>query len=99
MTGKTLSTEVQRKSSWRMRLSRWSDMDYWIQMNGNVSIVAKTLLHMVNESKLRSYKTCKKYMYRFEIPQGYKDAIRLNKLHGNNKWQSAPKLEIDQLNK
>ncbi len=34
---------------------------------------------------------------RFEIPRSYDDAIRLVKLHGNNKWQSATKLEMDQL--
>jgi hypothetical protein len=55
------------------------------------------MLRMVNQSKLRPYKTCKKYMYGFEIPLGYEDAIRLDKLHGNNKWQSATKLEMDQL--
>jgi hypothetical protein len=58
---------------------------------------AKKMLRMVNQSKLRSYKTCKKYMYGFEIPQGYDDAVRLDKLHGNNKWQGATKLEMGQL--
>jgi hypothetical protein len=60
---------------------------------------AKKLLGLVNQSKLRSYKTCKKYMYGFEIPRSYDDAIRLNKLHGNNKWQGATNLEMDQLYK
>jgi hypothetical protein len=59
---------------------------------------AKKMLCMVNQSKLRSYQTCKKYMYGFEIPRGHEDAIRLDKLHGNDKWQSATKLEMDQLN-
>jgi hypothetical protein len=58
---------------------------------------AKKMLRMVNQSKLRSYKTCKRYMYSFEIPRSYDDAIRLDKLHGNNKWQGATKLEMDQL--
>jgi hypothetical protein len=59
---------------------------------------AKKMLRMVNQSKLRSYKTCKKYMHGFKVPQGYEeDAIRLNKLHGNDKWQGANKLEMDQL--
>jgi hypothetical protein len=47
---------------------------------------AKKMLHMVNQSKLQSYKTCKKYMYGFEIPRGYEDAIRPGKLHGINNW-------------
>jgi hypothetical protein len=36
-------------------------------------------------------------MYGFEIPRSNDDAIRLNKLHGNNKWQGTTKLEMDQL--
>jgi hypothetical protein len=60
--------------------------------------ITKTMLRMVNQSKLRSYKTCKKYMYGFQIPPGYEDVIRLlDKVHGNNKWQRATKLEMDQL--
>jgi hypothetical protein len=55
------------------------------------------MLRMVNQSKLRSYKTCKKCMYGFEIPQSNDDAVRLDKLHGNNKWHGATKLEMDQL--
>jgi hypothetical protein len=47
---------------------------------------ANKMLHMVNQSKLWTYKTCKKYMYGFNIPLGYEDAIRLDKLYGNNKW-------------
>jgi hypothetical protein len=57
------------------------------------------MLRMVNQSKLvRSYKTCKKkYMYGFKIPLGYEDVIRLDKLHGIDKWQGATKLEMGQL--
>jgi hypothetical protein len=58
---------------------------------------AKKMLRMANQSKLRSYKTCKKYMYGFEIPMNYEDATRLDKLHGNDKWKTATKLEVDQL--
>jgi hypothetical protein len=36
-------------------------------------------------------------MYGFEIPRSYDDAIRLDKLHGNDKWQGETKLEMDQL--
>jgi hypothetical protein len=57
------------------------------------------MLRMVNQSKLRSYKTCKKYMYGIKIPQNYDDCTRLDKLHGNDKWQSTTKLEMSQLHK
>ncbi|CAJ1953823.1 unnamed protein product [Cylindrotheca closterium] len=38
-------------------------------------------------------------MYGFEILKDYKDALRLDKLHGNTKWQDATKVEMDQLAK
>jgi hypothetical protein len=57
---------------------------------------AKKMLGMVNQSKLQSYKTCKKHMHGIEIPRGYDDVVRLDKLHGHDKWQTATKLEMDQ---
>jgi hypothetical protein len=58
------------------------------------------MLFMVNPSKLRPYKTCKKYMYGFKISLlGYEDGISLDKLHGNDKRQNATKLEMDQPHK
>ena len=58
---------------------------------------AKKMLCMVNQSKLCSYKSCKKYMYGIEIPWNYEGGVRLDKIHGNNKWQDATKLEMSQL--
>jgi hypothetical protein len=66
------------------------DTDGW-KRSRSLAKRAKKMLCMVNQSKLRSYKTCKKYMYGIEIPRGYEDAIILDKLHGNNKWQSTTK--------
>ncbi len=36
-------------------------------------------------------------MYGIEIPTGYAECVRLDKLHGNDKWQQSTKLEMDQL--
>ena len=36
-------------------------------------------------------------MYGFEIPKDYNDALRLDRLHNNTKWQDCTKLEMDQL--
>src|SRR6056300_1198686 len=57
----------------------------------------KKLLRMVNQAKLRSFRTAPKYMYGFEIPKDYKDALRLDRLNGNTRWQDATKVEMDQL--
>src|SRR5210317_74907 len=52
---------------------------------------------MANQAKLRSFRTAPKYMYGYEIPKHYADALRLDRLHGNTKWQDATKAEMDQL--
>ena len=57
----------------------------------------KKLLRMANQAKLRSFRTAPKYMYGYEIPKHYADALRLDRLHGNTKWQDATKAEMDQL--
>jgi hypothetical protein len=62
------------------------DTDGWKRVR-SLAKRAKKMLRMVNQSKLRSYKTCKKYMYGIEIPRNYEDCVRLDKLHGNDKWQ------------
>jgi hypothetical protein len=58
---------------------------------------AKKMPCMVNQSKLRSYKTCKKHMHGIETPRNCEDCVRLDKLHGSDKWQKATKLEMGQL--
>ena len=52
---------------------------------------------MVNQSKMRSYKTCKKYMYGIKIPCNSEDGVRLDKLHGHDKWKKCRELEMGQL--
>ena len=58
---------------------------------------AKRMLRMVNQSKMRSCKTCKKYMYGIEIPRNYEAGVRLDKLHGHDKWKKCRELEMGQL--
>ena len=53
---------------------------------------------MVRQAKLRSYKTSPRYMFGFEVPKNYEEALRLDKKNGNTKWQDCTKLELDQLN-
>ena len=57
----------------------------------------KKLLRMANQAKLRSFRTAPKYMYGYEIPKNFADAVRLDELHSNTKWQDATKVEMDQL--
>jgi hypothetical protein len=73
------------------------DRNGWTRFHSLANRAEKMLLK-VRQSKLRPYKTCKKYMYGFEISLlGYEDVISLDKLQGNNKRQNATKLEMDHL--
>ena len=47
---------------------------------------------MVNQAKLRSYRTAPKYQYGYEVPRNYAHAIQLDEQNGNTKWQDATDL-------
>ena len=55
------------------------------------------LLRMVNQAKLRSYRTAPKYQYGYEVPKDYQHAVRLDERAGNTKWQDSTKVEMAQL--
>ena len=57
----------------------------------------KKLLRMVNQAKLRSYRTAPKYQYGYQVPHDYAQAVKLDEKAGNTKWQDATKLEMGQL--
>mmetsp|Transcript_13186 Transcript_13186/g.23919 ORF Transcript_13186/g.23919 Transcript_13186/m.23919 type:complete len:235 (-) Transcript_13186:1278-1982(-) len=57
----------------------------------------KKLFRMVNQAKLRSYRTAPKYQYGYEVPKDYVHAVRLDEKAGNTKWQDSTKLEMAQL--
>jgi hypothetical protein len=58
----------------------------------------KKLLRMVNQAKLRSFRTTPKYKFGFEIPRNYQHAMELDKRNGNTKWIDATTTELSQLN-
>jgi hypothetical protein len=53
---------------------------------------------MVNQAKLRSYQSAKRYKYGFQVPRNYEDAVRIDRFNGNTKWQEAVKVELDSVN-
>ena len=52
---------------------------------------------MAKQARLPSFHTAPKYMYGYEIPKNYADALRLDRLNGNTKWQDAIRAEMEQL--
>jgi hypothetical protein len=57
----------------------------------------KKLLRMTNQAKLRSYNSAPKYMFGYQVPRIYKEAIRLDEQNGNTKWQDSVRTEMKQL--
>jgi hypothetical protein len=52
---------------------------------------------MVNQAKLRSYKTAPHYKYGFEVPRTFEQALRLDKRNGNTLWEDDATLELTQI--
>ena len=57
----------------------------------------KKMLRMVNQAKLRSYRRTPKYMYGYQVPNDYKEALRLDERNGNTRWQDSTKDELQQI--
>ena len=54
----------------------------------------KKLFRMINQAKLRSFRTAPRYKYGFEIPKNYKHAVEIDHRNGNKRWQDATELEM-----
>ena len=52
---------------------------------------------MVRQAKLRSYKTSRKYMFGFQIPRNYAEALKLDEQNGNTRWKDYTMLELQKL--
>ena len=57
----------------------------------------KLLERLVNQAKLRSFRTSPKYMYGYQVPKDYEEAMLLDKQNGNTRWGDCTDLEIQQL--
>ncbi|MEL7196406.1 MAG: reverse transcriptase domain-containing protein, partial [Bacteroidota bacterium] len=54
----------------------------------------KKYLRVVNQAKLRSFRSAPKYKYGFEVPRNYKHAMELDQKNGNTKWKDAIEKEM-----
>ena len=59
----------------------------------------KKLVRLVNQAKLRSFRTAPRFKYGVELPRDhdYYHALELDEKYGHNKWQTAAHLEMSQL--
>ena len=52
---------------------------------------------MINQAKLQSKRSTKKYMYGYEVPHNAKHAVQIDEAAGNTNWQDSMALEMSQL--
>jgi hypothetical protein len=57
----------------------------------------KKFFRMAKQAYLRSFRSAPKYKYGVEIPKDYDDAMRLDRILGQTKWDDAIKLELKQI--
>ena len=72
------------------------DKPGWLQFK-KLASKQKKITRLLNQAKLRSYRTAPKYQYGIQVPHDYIDALRLDRKNGNTLWDTAVALEIDQL--
>jgi hypothetical protein len=72
------------------------DTDGWKRLKP-IARRGKRMNRLINQAKLRSFRTAPKYMYGFQVPRGYREAIELDTLNNNTRWADAITLEMKQL--
>ena len=57
----------------------------------------KLLTRLTNQAKLRSFRTSPKYMYGYQVPRNYQEAMAFDKKNHNTRWSDCTALEMKQL--
>ena len=57
----------------------------------------KKMIRMLNQSKLRSFRTSLIYKNGFRVPRNPEEAILIDQQNGNTRWQDSMALELSQL--
>jgi hypothetical protein len=72
------------------------DVDGWKRFR-NLAKREKHFLRLVKQAKMKSYHQSMKYKFRYRIPKDYKEALKLDELNQNTKWEDATITEMSQL--
>ena len=68
----------------------------WKQFR-NLAKKQKKMFRMINQAKLRSFRTAPLCKCGFEVPRDYAHAMKLDQRNGNTKWADAILLELVQI--
>ena len=55
------------------------------------------LVRMINQVRLRQFRSSPKYMFGYQVPKTLKQAKKFDALAGNHKWEDSNELEHEQL--
>ena len=57
----------------------------------------KKMVRMLNQAKLRSFRTSPRYKYGFQVPKNHDEAMALDEKNGNTKCKDVEQLELSVL--
>ena len=57
----------------------------------------KKLNRLIKQAKLKSFRNAPKYMYGYQVPRTYEEALEIDQKNNNTKWADATSLEMEQL--
>jgi hypothetical protein len=72
------------------------DIEGWKHFQ-NLAKHEKHFLHLVKQAKIRSYRQSPKYKFGYRIPKDFEEALKLDELNQNSKWEVATITKMSQL--
>jgi hypothetical protein len=72
------------------------DIEGWKHFR-NLANCEKHFLCLVKQAKMKSYHQSPKYKFGHRIPKDYEEALKLDELNQNTKWENATVTKISQL--
>jgi hypothetical protein len=72
------------------------DIEGWRRF-WNLAKREKHFLRLVKQAKMKSYCQSPKYNFGYRIPKDYEEALKLDELNQNTKWENATVTEMSQL--
>jgi hypothetical protein len=76
------------------------NMTFLTSKDGNVSgtlLSARNISCLVKQAEMKSYSQSPKYKFGYIIPKDYEEALKLDELNQNIKWEDATVTEMSQL--
>ncbi len=65
-----------------------ADVEGWKHFR-NLAKHEKHFLHLVKQAKMKSYHQSLNYKFGYRIPKDYEEALKLDELNQNTKWEDA----------